>query len=97
MEHFNGLTSAEDERLAILLEECGEAIQVIGKINRHGYNNFDPTKLSPPTNRQMLEKELADISVAMKMMIEACDLSAEAIAFHESVKRESIKPYLHHQ
>ena len=34
---FNELSPAEVERLAILAEEMGEAIQVIGKVLRHGY------------------------------------------------------------
>ncbi len=34
MTHFNELTPAEAERLAYLAEECGEAIQIIGKILR---------------------------------------------------------------
>lgn len=33
-DHFNGLTPAEAERLALLLEELGEAQQAIGKILR---------------------------------------------------------------
>lgn len=41
-EHFNGLTPAEAERLAMLSEECGEVIQIIGKILRHGYDSYHP-------------------------------------------------------
>ena len=33
---FNGLTPAEAERLALLMEECGEVVQIIGKVLRHG-------------------------------------------------------------
>ena len=36
---FNKLSAAEAERLALLLEELGEAQQAIGKILRHGYEN----------------------------------------------------------
>ena len=35
--HFNKLTPAQAERLAILIEECGEVIQAATKILRHGY------------------------------------------------------------
>lgn len=34
--HFNNLTPGEAERLAMLAEECGEVIQAVGKILRHG-------------------------------------------------------------
>ena len=37
MEHFNGLTPAEAKRLALLAEECGEVLQAIGKVLRHGF------------------------------------------------------------
>jgi hypothetical protein len=37
--NFNGLAPAETERLALLLEELGEAQQAIGKILRHGYES----------------------------------------------------------
>ena len=38
-EHFNKLTEAEQERLVILAEECAEVIQVVAKIQRHGFNS----------------------------------------------------------
>lgn len=42
IQHFNGLTPAEAERLALLSEELGEAQQAIGKILRHGYDSSNP-------------------------------------------------------
>lgn len=35
----NKLNDAQSERLALLLEELGEAQQAIGKILRHGYQS----------------------------------------------------------
>ena len=32
MDKHNNLTPAEEERLALLSEECGEVIQAIGKV-----------------------------------------------------------------
>ena len=58
--HFNKLTPAEAERLAMLAEECGEVIQVIGKILRHGYDSFHPADHSV-TNRDLLGRELTDL------------------------------------
>lgn len=54
-QHFNQLTPAEAERLALLAEECGEVIQAIGKILRHGYESRHPD--GGPTNREALERE----------------------------------------
>jgi NTP pyrophosphatase (non-canonical NTP hydrolase) len=95
--HFNGLSPAEAERLALLAEECGECIQVIGKILRHGYESKNPFNLEGPTNREMLEKELADMSIAAQMMQDARDFSEYSLIEHLERKRESIKKYLHHQ
>ncbi len=48
---FNGLTDAQAERLALLLEELGEAQQAIGKILRHGYESMSPFDETKTTNR----------------------------------------------
>ncbi|QBJ04542.1 nucleoside triphosphate pyrophosphohydrolase [Pseudomonas phage Lana] len=66
--HFNELTPAQAERLAILAEEMGEAIQIIGKILRHGYDSFNPDSLDIRTNRQYLHDELTDVEAAITMI-----------------------------
>ena len=71
--HFNCLTPAQAERLAMLAEECGEVIQIIGKILRHGYESYHPDQQSTPpafryTNRKALGDELTDLfSVASSL------------------------------
>jgi hypothetical protein len=55
MDHFNRLTPAEAERLALLLEELGEAQQIIGKILRHGYESYHPDD-PETTNRTLLAR-----------------------------------------
>lgn len=92
---FNGLSPAEAERLAVLMEELGEAQQVIGKILRHGYESTHPD--GGPTNRQELEKELGDVRNAERMMIEAYDLNAHQIQLRAQEKSKTIGQYLHHQ
>ena len=95
--HFNRLTPAELERLAILSEECGEVVLTIGKILRHGLENSNPDVPNSPTNRQMLEKEVADVANAIQQLLDSGDLNADACNLHREVKKESIKKYLHHQ
>jgi hypothetical protein len=99
-----GLTHGEYERLALLLEEMGEAQQCIGKILRHGYESCDPTlpKDAQITNRQDLERELGHIKVAVDLLTSqrmngGCDLNARNIdaSMQEKIKR--IGRYLHHQ
>ncbi len=93
----NDLTAAQAERLAILLEEMGEAQQAIGKILRHGYHSWDPTIVSIRTNIDDLVKELGDVTCAIEMLCIAGDLDHVAIQRRTTEKFQKIKPYLHHQ
>ena len=67
MTHFNQLTPAEAERLAMLAEECGEVIQIVGKILRHGYDSYHPVN-PRVTNRDLLAKELRDVNAVLLAM-----------------------------
>ncbi len=97
MEHFNGLTPAQAERLAILAEECGEVIQAIGKILRHGYDSSHPDETRDRTNRRDLERECGDVRYAIFRLCDARDINETRVFKCELAKVESIKPYLHHQ
>lgn len=97
--NFNGLKPEEEERLAILVEECGEVIQVIGKILRHGYDNYKPSDPNKETNRSKLEKELSDLNVSMAILWEKSDLDISKMASHYFDRLERYKSgggYLHH-
>lgn len=97
MEHFNKLTPAEAERLAILAEECSEVIKTIMKIKRHGYNSFDPSGKEHGTNRDQLERELGDVLAACDRMVDATDIDNARVNHYweQKTKRENL--YLHHQ
>lgn len=95
-EHFNKLSEAEQERLAILCEECAEVQQIVCKILRHGYESDNNGKL-PETNRQMLERELGDLIHAANRMFSIGDLSGLRVAARANSRPEHVKPYLHHQ
>lgn len=95
--HFNGLSEAEAERLAILIEECGEVVQSACKILRHGYESYNPTVLGGETNRESLERELGDLGHAARRMEVAADINPLKIAARAASKPERIRPYLHHQ
>lgn len=94
---FNELSNAQDERLAILAEECGEVIQAVMKIMRHGYDSVNPKDDSGETNRQALERELGDVGHAMKRMEWCGDIDAMAIQARSHAKESKIGKYLHHQ
>lgn len=95
-EHFNQLTEGEAERLAILIEECGEVIQAACKILRHGYDSNNKGQLAE-TNRQTLERELGDVSHAAARMETAADINPLVVRARAASKAERIAPYLHHQ
>ena len=96
-EHFNELTPAEAERLALLLEEMGEAQQIIGKILRHGYYSFHPKDETETANAALLAKEIGDVQAALKMMFDAKDISKDLVNESKAVKLKNVKRYLHHQ
>lgn len=99
VKHFNGLTPAQAERLALLLEEMGEAQQAIGKILRHGYDSQDPDMRpgAVPDNRAALERELGDVTCSLAMLTASGDLDKEKIFARSEKKTILVRDYLHHQ
>lgn len=95
MRHFNQLTPAEAERLALLMEEMGETQQAIGKVLRHGYESTHPD--GGPTNRETLERELGDVKAAVNMLIDSGDLNMMEIDAAALRKRSKVRQYMHHQ
>lgn len=90
------LTNAELERLAILMEECAEVQHIIGKIIRHGYASFNPIiEDCPPCNRELLEKELGDLSFAVNFCADNKDINLLNVRKHTENKKESIQNWLH--
>lgn len=97
MENLNKLSPAETERLACLAEECGEVIQAVGKILRHGYADYSPLDPTHTDNRKNLEKELGDLRYWMVTMCIEGDVSKEAIHHNADLKGVRVKQWLHHQ
>jgi NTP pyrophosphatase (non-canonical NTP hydrolase) len=95
-EHFNKLAPDEAERLALLSEECGEVIQAVGKIQRHGYESQHPGREDMSTNRAMLEQELGDILAVTYMMFGAKDIDVNNVTEARNRKLKKVQKYLHH-
>jgi len=93
--HFNKLTPAEAERLTMLAEECAEVIQVVGKILRHGYDNYHPDDPSR-TNRDLLARELTDVD-AIKRKMTRNELKDYAMNDVLGVIWEKMLLYTHHE
>lgn len=94
---FNGLTAAEAERLTWLAEELSEALKEVCKIQRHGYENYDPRGPSSWTNRLALQKELGDCAAAIDMMVRARDIDFEFIRRYQINKSAEVQQFMHHQ
>lgn len=93
---FNGLTPAQAERLAMLAEEAGEIVQMVGKILRHGYDSYHPNDRSV-TNRQLLYRELRDLRGVMLLMHEASDMDTNMSYDEMNGAAKKKLRYAHHQ
>lgn len=96
MQHFNGLSPAQAERLAYLIEELAEAQQAACKVLRHGYNSYHPTDAQHPGNRRELENELCDVLGAIQRMADARDVQPWSLADARGAIEKSNR-YMHHQ
>jgi hypothetical protein len=94
---FNKLSPAEAERLSFLMEEMGEALQIIGKIFRHGYDNYHPDDPEKTCNRILLSKELGHVYCALQLLVIPQDISGFILEMSRADKRKSVKKWMHHQ
>ncbi len=67
-DNFNGLTNEQTELLSIMSEECGEVVQAVGKIMRHGLDSHNPN--TGETNTEQLIDELGDVMLFIGIL---CD------------------------
>lgn len=88
-----GLDDSERERLALLMEECAEVVQVVGKILRHGYESRHPN--GGPTNREMLQTEIGHILAAKYLMAQAGDIDQPSIGDSAQRKVATVGKWLH--
>lgn len=95
MNFSNKLDDAQVEALAWLSEECGEVVRIIGKIIRHGYESYDPTKGYSPTNRHLLAEELGHVELAKTLLVKSGELTQNDIDNALVVKAEKVNKYLH--
>lgn len=93
--HHNKLTPAELERLAYLAEECGEVIQAVNKIIRHGYDSRDPTNPSHKGNRFDLTREIVDVGHTISLIIKNDTMNTDLLKCEKDIL--SKKMYFHHQ
>jgi NTP pyrophosphatase (non-canonical NTP hydrolase) len=93
--HFNKLTPAEAEALALLAEECAEVIQVVTKIQRHGLQSHHPSDQFT-TNRDLLHKEVGDLLAALRIAEGQHILDEPRLIAWRNTKLNRVGKYLHH-
>lgn len=96
MRNFNQLTPKQTELLGGTSEECGEVVQVIGKILRHGLDSAKPTDPLSVSNRKNLTAELADIAAMTDLLIENGVIDATEWNALKAKKRSRFMQYAHH-
>lgn len=84
------LTPGEAELIALLLEECGEVVQVCGKILRHGIWSYHPE--TREVNRDLLIKELGDVLAAIHLV----GFPPEKLEQAKRTKLAKVGKFLHH-
>ena len=89
--HLELSEAGTEEALHILTEECGEVVQAAMKCLRHGMESCHPEYRQ--TNREHLEKEVADVQVLIAYLIRTGVLDPERIREGRALKRESLKEY----
>lgn len=93
-EHFNGLTPEQAEALALLAEECGEVIQIIGKILRHGLYSRHPD--GGADNQELLETECGDMEAAVHICRTQGIVHPSHVATARNDKLQRVGRFLHH-
>lgn len=83
---------ARQEAIALLSEECGEVVQVIGKCLRHGLKSHNPFDDNRVKNDALLEKELGDILAAIDILKDLNVVSGDKI--EEATRRGLMTPCL---
>lgn len=80
----------------MLAEECGEVVQLCGKILRHGYDSYHPNDLRKQTNRSLIRGELHDLLAVAYMMENAEDIRPDEMEEIDGAIERKFK-FAHHQ
>lgn len=93
------LTPAQIERLGLLAEELSEAVALVGKILRHGFDSYNPDDPDPAQlpNWQLLGRELGDVEYAISLLVKAEELSRADISTGRELAERKKPKYLHFQ
>lgn len=83
---------AQVERFALIIEEAAEVIQAATKILRFGLDSTHPR--TGESGRQVLERELGDLTLATRLASFRCDIRSGRISSAAAEKAARIAPFL---
>lgn len=89
-------TPQQYERMAILFEEIGEALQALGKVQRHGFYSSNPYKPDDGDNQNQLEREIGHVVAAISLLSEVTEVDLSRIGKHVDLKTQSVQKWLHY-
>ncbi len=75
--------------LAVLGEECGEVVQIVGKTMRFGHDSSSPNNPTQ-TNYDLLHEEVGDILAAIDFGVERGFLDRERLETRRFMKRKKL-------
>lgn len=94
---LENLKLEEIEKLILLQEECSELIQSCSKILRFGKDAFNPEDDIQEDNLTKLTKEIADVQVLIKLIINGFKLDTELLDDCRHSKIRKLKKYTKYQ
>lgn len=89
-QHPDARPVSHQYELAVLGEECGEVIQIVGKTLRFGYASHSPDDPQRESNLDLLHKELGDILAAIDFAVERGLLDREKLITRQFHKRRNL-------
>jgi hypothetical protein len=92
-----GLTPGEQERLAVLSEECGEVVRAIGKILRYGFESTSPYSTVGRSNRMALEREIGSVRAIVTLMLDSGDIRLAELQGWQKSKRVALMKWTLYQ
>jgi NTP pyrophosphatase (non-canonical NTP hydrolase)/ribosomal protein S27E len=90
------LTMAQRERLAWLAEECGEVVQAVGKVLRHGFQDTGPNGTTYD-NRVALEEEAGHVLAVIDTLAMNGDVQQSNVKDSCGRKKVTCRPHMHYQ
>lgn len=84
-------TAKERELLGLLQEECAEVIQIASKINRFGFDSYNPYDQSGKSNRTLLEDEIGDVRLIVKLLEELGAVDVDNVVERMKWKRPKLE------